>query len=38
VPFKDIDNNLIALRIINGGKETIPSDTPQNIQNIIEEC
>ena len=24
--------------IMNGGKETIPNDTPQNIQNIIQQC
>jgi len=37
-PFEDIDNNLIGFHIINGGKETIPNDTPKNIQNIIQQC
>ncbi|CAI2190881.1 10939_t:CDS:2 [Funneliformis geosporum] len=32
IPFKDIDNNLVGFHIISNGKETIPTDTPQNIQ------
>jgi hypothetical protein len=37
-PFKEVDFNLVAIHIINGGKENIPNDVPKNIRNIIEKC
>ncbi|KLL02570.1 MAG: hypothetical protein MRERC_1c192 [Mycoplasmataceae bacterium RC_NB112A] len=38
MPFKCIDYSILAYHIISGKKETIPSDTPRNIQNIIRQC
>jgi len=38
IPFKDVDNNLVAFRIISGEKETIPDDAPENIHYIIKRC
>ncbi|MCE8159264.1 MAG: protein kinase [Candidatus Moeniiplasma glomeromycotorum] len=37
-PFKDTEYNLVGFHIINGGRETIPNDAPENIQEIIRQC
>ncbi|CAG8786173.1 3126_t:CDS:2, partial [Racocetra persica] len=38
-PFKDIKRiDDLQFHIIGGGKETIPDDAPQSIQNIIQQC
>ncbi|KLL05030.1 MAG: serine/threonine-protein kinase sepA-like [Mycoplasmataceae bacterium RV_VA103A] len=37
-PFKDFDDSLVYLRIINNEKEEIPNNTPSDIRFIIEQC
>lgn len=37
-PFKEVDNNLVGLHILRGGREVIPNDIPENIQGIIQKC
>jgi len=37
-PFESIGNNLVGFRIASGTKETIPSDTPENVRDIIQRC
>ncbi|RHZ37375.1 serine/threonine kinase [endosymbiont GvMRE of Glomus versiforme] len=37
-PFKDVEDYLIGFNITNNKKETIPSDTPRNIYDIIQRC
>ncbi|CAI2161592.1 13873_t:CDS:10 [Funneliformis geosporum] len=36
-PFKDVDDSVVYLHVINNGREKIPNDTPENIRDIIRQ-
>ncbi|KAG0256581.1 hypothetical protein DFQ27_005649, partial [Actinomortierella ambigua] len=37
-PFRDLDNMSFVRHVRSGGRETIPDDTPQDLQHWIERC
>ncbi|KAF9150013.1 hypothetical protein DFQ26_001729, partial [Actinomortierella ambigua] len=37
-PFRDLDSMTIVHHVCSGGRETIPDDTPQDLQHWIERC